>query len=296
MLISGNSVTMGNRLWQNASPQFAIELYTVETMHCQIYENFMVNQISLEARNRVNMSSRYNVRVSQNHIDLRYKDAVEMSNHKLWIERNVCDFRNNLNTQACFSDSNTPPPGSLFNTDDSVVENNLCLGSNDTPCFLMLRNRFRRLKVRNNTIVNPVAGSDYAFMNLPSRDNGTDNNTPTDLTHANNVIAADSGVNRTWLIRSTRDDGGGFKPNLSGATPTVLGFFRRWGNISTRTYNNVNATSMADAGNSFGVQAQFVGGSDIRRMYRPLANGNLDKTGIRVGISHAGTAPNRGCY
>lgn len=286
--------TMGNRLWQGSSPQFSIEIWALESILCTVFNNSFENQLSLEKRNTVNGSSRFNFRVVQNYLHTIYKASIEYSNHKIWAQNNVIDHRDATGGEEIFGDYNKPSSG-YYTTNGGLVEGNLILAHN-TPILFTSRNLTNGLTIRNNTVI--WNAGIYAVVNLRTYDNGSAVNIPTNMKIQNNVFRIVTSQTNFLVRISTDTAGGGF---LSYGSGPIAGQSTAsidiQGNIMSNPVQLLPSGGGANTKNSFGVAPQFAtGGSTYREQYKPLAGGNLVDTGEKIGKAYSGLFPDRGYY
>ncbi len=299
IMIFNNTITVGNRLWDNASPQFSIEFWKCDSINNIMFNNSLINAISVEHRN-TNRTGRFTVRVSQNYCRVNSKACAETSNHDIWIDSNIIDLNTYTGGEEIFADYNRPGAGlPLLVTENLLIEKNLVYAPTYAPIFLTHRNSTLNCRVRNNTYITNDRFP-YAFINYRTNDDGSFQNTPVDLFVENNSITAPanhSGTTADFLLKlSTDSAGGGFLPFNTGRL-TVNGTCSVRGNICSQAIQLL-PVSAQQSNNEFSsvLPPQFVGTGTIQQIYKPLTAGNLQDTGYKYGRAYIGTSINRGCY
>lgn len=312
----GNVFNMGNRFWQNASPQFSWEIWACDSMRVYLGNNFFTNQVSLEHRNQsYNRSHRYSVKVWHNDFDIKFKSAMEISNHDLDIRYNFIDMRTVQDCEEVFGDYNQPL-GAYYNTDKTTIAYNLVLVGSNTPNFVTRKNQASKTYIYGNTyrstlVPNPNNNQPglYSFYNIRTYDSGSPLNIHTDLYIENNIIdIIDGGTDRRLITLSTDAESGGFATYPRPANPgdpelpntgraTINGVCSIQGNLFNATVITLPTTATL-ANNIFvaTTDPQYVGTGTDRRTYRPQVSGNMYQTGSKVGRTYNTIAPNRGCY
>ncbi len=288
VMIWSCTFVMGNRLWQGASPQFPIEFWALETILCIVFNCYLENAQSYEHRNSVNMSAKYNIRTICNDVKINYKQSIELSNHKIWVQRNFIDHRSSTGGEECFGDYNKPSSGYVTSFDQIIEENLVYMGN--TPIFITDRNIANGRIVRRNTVI--WSGDFYAFWNLRTYDDGSAVNIPVNPRVENNAIS--SGVSGAkYLFRLSTDSNGGGFLNYGNGQATISGTCRVNGNIWNNTVN-LPPTNWTNTGNAFGTAPAFAGGTNDLTKSRPAAGGNLVNAGVKDGKAYNGTLPDRG--
>ncbi len=301
----GNVFEMGNRFWQEKSPQFSWEIWATDSMRVVLAANRFRNQLSLEHRNRAsNRGHRFSVRVHHNDITVIYKAAIEASNHDLDIRFNFIDMSQNLKVEEVIGDYNQDG-AAYYTTDQLTVAYNLIYCGTRVANLITSRNQRSRVRIYGNTFVStfmpyddPVQGPQegvYAIYNIRSFDNGPVN-IHSDIYIENNVFVINARIPKYILRLSTDAYHGGFH-NYGDGQAIVTGTCSIKGNLLTAMLDTKGVPASAGLENNlFGEIAQFTATGDVKNRYRPLPTGNLYEMGSKVGRKYNGLAPNRGCY